>query len=50
MDRILTTIETLPNGKIGLNVFTNESWIRHIFSDIETFNKYYNRAAGNLDA
>lgn len=45
MDRILTTIETLPDGRAQLNVFTNEGWIRHIYQDMATLERYYPKAA-----
>lgn len=44
-DKLMTTVEILSDGKIGLNVFTENGWIFHKFSDIDTMKKYFYKAA-----
>jgi hypothetical protein len=39
----MTTIETIEGGRIQLNILTENGWIRHVFPDEETMEKYENK-------
>lgn len=39
----MCTEEVLENGKVALNIFSNYGWSKHIFSDTETLDKFYNK-------
>ena len=41
---MMASIETLPDGRVQLNVWHYEAWTRHIFCDMATLEKYYDRA------
>lgn len=38
----MASIETLPDGRFALNVYTEEGIIKHVFHSMEDLQRYFN--------
>jgi hypothetical protein len=43
-EKNMSSIENLPDGKIALNVYTNDGIIKHIFDTQDELSKFLNKA------